>query len=77
MGLNKDEFTKFFQSEFNGNYNLCGRALHISPGQIHRVINRNDSKAGLVFLNKVITYCQGKDLDYSSLVSLNEAATAI
>lgn len=75
MGLNKDEFTKFFQSEFNGNYNECGRALGISPGQIHRVVNRNGSKAGLVFLNRLINYCQDKCLDYTLLISLDETSS--
>jgi len=77
MGLNKDEFTKFFQDEFYGNYNECGRVLGISAAQIHRVINRGDSQAGLVFLNRLITHCHNKGLDYKALVSLDEAPVAI
>lgn len=69
MKLNKKAFQQFFQDEFKGNYNLCGRCLQVSPAQVHRIIN-SDSQAGVVFLGRLIVYCKEKQIDYSKMIGI-------
>lgn len=68
MELNLEEFEKLFKETFKSNYNFAAREMGISPAHVYRVLNKK-SKAGILFLNKLMIYCSEKNIDYKQYIN--------
>ena len=73
MELNVYEFKKLFKNKFKSNFNLAARELGISPAHVYRVI-KQQSKAGMEFLNHLMLYCNKNDIDYKQYINFFTSA---
>ena len=72
MLFNRENFIKFVKENFNNNHTKCAHALNVNPSTVSRIVNKNNN-AGTSFLNKLLSYCNLNDLDFSVFFTLGSA----
>jgi len=67
MKPNTDALQKLLKSDFGDNKAAFAAAIGITRGQISRIINKGEG-AGAHFFGGLITYCDGKGIDFRKYI---------
>ncbi|MEK4879361.1 hypothetical protein [Paenibacillus sp. FSL R5-0908] len=85
MDLNKDRLWKLLDAtrestehprKNSEGYRELARKLGVPASNLHRLLNKSESKAGLVFMGKLREYCKDNELDFEEFISEKEATAA-
>lgn len=72
MELNLNKFTKeILENKFKGNQRQCAMALGVSAELLNKIL-RKRGKAGLLFIGKLMIYCDNNELDFHTFIIKTE-----
>ncbi|NIK67895.1 hypothetical protein [Paenibacillus sp. BK720] len=81
MQLNKERLWKEVDATLDGlekprknaqGYRELARRLGVPVPNLHRLLNKEEAKAGLVFMGKLRNYCKEKELDFDEFIQAEE-----
>jgi predicted transcriptional regulator len=84
MELNKDRLWKLLDDTLESmekrrknseGYRELARKLGVPAPNLHRLLNKPESNAGLVFMGKLRDYCKENGLDFDEFITERAAAT--
>lgn len=62
MKINKNAFKMLIDSNFEGNYSKCARALGVNVSSVSRLLS-GEQGLGVKILNGLMSYCEKNKLD--------------
>lgn len=84
MELNKDRLWRLLDDtresaekprKNSEGYRELGRKLDVPASNLHRLLNKDESKAGLVFFGKLRDYCKENGLDFEEFIAAKAPIT--
>lgn len=71
MELNLAVFEKeILKNKFKGNQRQCALALDVSAEFLNKIL-RKKGKAGLLFISKLMIYCDNNEFDFDTFIIKN------
>lgn len=71
MDINIDKVKELMGEVADGNYNEFARLTQINVGQLYRILNKQNTKAGTKTISRLITYLKSIDVEIDEFIFLH------